>query len=349
MMKKYLLGHTPSDIEALFHDIGEPRFRAKQLIDWLYNKFEGDFSKMTTLGEKLRARLAADSTPSRLELVKVVQSSDGQTQKFLWRLHDGLSVESVLIMAPGRKTVCVSTMVGCPARCSFCASGKGGLKRPLEKDEIVAQVWHIAQKLHEEGQERVSHVVFMGMGEPLLNYEPVISAARMLIDPALFGLSQRRVSISTVGVTEGIQRFSQEDLKINLVLSLHAPNQALRERIIPFARSYPLSEILEAYDAWSKISGRDQSFEYTLLSGINDGQEHARELASLLRLRQCSVNLIPYNPIDGVNFSRPEREAIERFRSILEREKIVTTLRYTKGDDIASACGQLSLEHHVSS
>jgi 23S rRNA (adenine2503-C2)-methyltransferase len=252
-------------------------------------------------------------------------------------------VESVLILSGGRRTVCVSCQVGCPARCAFCASGKEGLKRNLSAGEIVEQVLHIDRHLKEKG-ERVCHIVFMGMGEPMENYDAVVKAIQILNAPWGLNISQRRITVSTVGVVEGIQRLAKEELKVNLVLSLHAPNQHIRKKIIPYARKYPLEEILIAMDEYSVATKRDITYEYTLLSGINDRAEHAEELARLLKGKQCTVNLIPYNPVDGLRLQRPQRDEIESFRAILEEAGINTTWRYTKGKDIAAACGQLALQ-----
>jgi 23S rRNA (adenine2503-C2)-methyltransferase len=252
-------------------------------------------------------------------------------------------VESVLICSEGRRTVCVSSQVGCPARCAFCASGKEGLKRNLTSAEIFEQVYQIDLWLFER-QEKVSHVVFMGMGEPFENYEPVVETIRLLIDPDRLALSQRRITVSTVGVVEGINRFSNEGLKTNLVLSLHAPNQRIRQKIIPYARKYSLEDILAAVGNFARITKRDVTYEYTLIRNINDSIEQAKELAALLKGQQCSVNLIPYNPIEKVRLQRPEKETIEDFREVLLSSNIVTTWRYTKGKDIAAACGQLALQ-----
>jgi 23S rRNA (adenine2503-C2)-methyltransferase len=249
-----------------------------------------------------------------------------------------------LILSGDRRTVCVSCQVGCPARCAFCASGKEGLMRNLTPAEIVEQVLHINHFLKEEC-ERVSHIVFMGMGEPMENYDSVVKAIEILNCVNGFNISQRRITVSTVGVVEGIKKLANEELfKVNLALSLHAPNQNIRKKIIPYARKYPLEEVLMAVDEYSKITKRDITYEYTLLSGINDHLQNARELADLLQGKQCTVNLIPYNPVGGLNLNRPVKEKIENFRQILDDAGINTTWRYTKGKDIAAACGQLALQ-----
>ena len=346
-MTSYLLGLTPEEITQWFKKEGEAEFRARQLVDWLYQKHEIEFSKMTNFSKDLREKLSSNWQICSMSLKKLQESDDHETIKFLWQLHDGNLVESVLIMSDQRRTVCVSSQVGCPARCAFCASGQKGLFRNLEVDEIFAQVYLINNWLEKKG-ERVSHVVYMGMGEPFRNYEAVVRSIQLLIHPEMLGLSQRRITVSTVGVIEGIQKFSEEDFKVNLVLSLHAPNQKLRQKIIPYARQYALDDILQAMFEYAKKTKRDVTFEYTLLSGINDNEEEAHELVKLLKDKQCTVNLIPYNPVQGLRLKRPDPLAVRRFREILTQGGIVNTCRYTKGDDIAAACGQLVLHEQQS-
>lgn len=319
-----------------------PPFRAKQIFEWVWKRGILETDKMTNLPKQLREKLNTALMVSPLTLVKVEASDDGETFKFLWRLRDEKLIESVLIVAPDRFTVCVSSQVGCPARCAFCASGKKGLIRNLTSSEIIAQVLHIQAYLLAQ-EKQITNIVYMGMGEPLKNYESVVASIRALIDPDKFGLSQRRITVSTVGIVEGIQRFTQEGLKVQLVLSLHAPNQTVRQKIIPFARQYQVEDILDAMEQFHEVTGRDITYEYTLLEGINDEPEHAKELVKLLKKRQCTVNLIPYNPIPGLKLKRPSHERIQAFRAILTKGGINTTCRYTKGDDILAACGQLVL------
>ena len=331
------------ELKAWMEEQGEKSFRAGQVYDWVYAKGAVNFEEMTNLSKEFRAKLSASFAFPSLKLVRRVDSEDGETTKFLWRLSDQKLVESVLIRSHDRRTVCVSCQVGCPARCAFCASGKEGLLRNLSVGEIVEQVLHIDRFLQEVG-ERVCHIVFMGMGEPMENYDAVVNAIAIFNDPAAFKISQRRITVSTVGVVEGIKKLSDEKFHVNLVLSLHAPNQHLRKKIIPYARKYPLEEILLAMDEYGRKTKRDITYEYTLLAGINDRPQHAEELVSLLRGKQCTVNLIPYNPVDGLKLKRPEAENIVEFRDILTDAKINTTWRYTKGKDIAAACGQLALQ-----
>ncbi len=338
-----ICGLTLEELKGWMEENGEKPFRAIQLFDWIYGKQALSFEAMTNLAKASRAKFAACFRFPSLKCLRVLKSEDGQTDKFLWELPDGKRVESVLILSGERRTVCVSSQVGCPARCAFCASGREGLLRNLSAAEIVEQVLHIDRILKEKG-ERVSHIVFMGMGEPMENYSAVTRAIQIFCAPEAFHISQRRITVSTVGVAEGILRLAKEELKVNLVLSLHAPNQHLRKKIVPYARRYLLEEILTAMDHYAEATKRDITYEYTLLAGINDGLEQAEELAQLVAGKQCTVNLIPYNPVDGLRLARPEKEQIEAFRAILDERGINTTWRYTKGKDIAAACGQLALQ-----
>lgn len=320
---------------------GEPSYRASQIFDWIYVKKVASFDEMVNLSKNLRAHLQEHFR--FFSLTKISEAHSKETTKYLWRLSDARRVESVLIRSFQRRTVCLSSQVGCAARCAFCASGKEGLIRSLSSGEIVEQAYQIDKELSEVG-ERVSHLVYMGMGEPLDNYESVIESIRILNSEQALNISQRRITVSTVGVIPGIRKLAEEDLSVNLVLSLHAPNQQLRKKIIPTARKYPLDEILDAMEEYANKSGRDVTYEYTLMAGLNDQPEHAEELAVLLKAKQCTVNLIPYNPVMGLKLKRPEHEAIVQFRSILEKRGLRVTWRYTKGDDIAAACGQLALQ-----
>lgn len=340
--KTSLFGMSLKEMSLAMEALGEKAFRGKQLFEWLYQKKVFSFEKMTNFSKEMRVKLENAFAPS-LKLLKTVKSEDGETEKFLWELSDGKKVESVLIYSGDRRTVCVSSQVGCPARCAFCASGRQGLFRNLSVSEIVEQVVQIDEILFQR-EERVSHVVYMGMGEPMENYESVVASIRILTSPDALAISQRRITVSTVGVIEGIHRLAKEDLKVNLVLSLHAPNQHLRKKIIPYARKYLLEEILTAMDSYAKETKRDITYEYTLLHGINDSEEEAKELATLLHKKQCTVNLIPYNPVEGLRLERPSMGRVEEFRRILQERGIETTWRYTKGDKIAAACGQLALQ-----
>lgn len=339
-----ILGFQKHELEEKMLEIGEKKFRAKQLLEWIYQKGTLDFSQMTNLSVDLQEKLTQEFPEAPLKLVKNQLSTDKQTTKLLWRLSDNLLVESVIIEAPGRVTLCVSSQVGCPARCAFCASGKNGLMRNLEASEIVGQVYYTQKLLQEEGKI-LSNIVFMGMGEPLINYDNVKQTLKILTSPEMMGFSQRRITVSTVGIPDKIRDFSKEGLKVSLVLSLHAPNQKVRKKIIPYARLYELEDLLDAMQEFSKMSKRDVTYEYILIKGINDQKEHALELAELLKGQQCTVNLIPYNPVEGLNLERPDSKQVLLFRDTLQKKRILNTCRFTKGVDIAAACGQLALQN----
>lgn len=345
---KHFCSYTLEDLKTFFKECGEKEFHAAQMVDWVYHKGILSFDEMSNLSKAMKEKLAKLLKINTLKLVKTTESDDKETFKFLWELPQGQFIESVLIMSENRRTVCVSSQVGCPAKCAFCASGKLGFFRNLTPEEIFEQVVQINAWLLKKG-ERVSHVVYMGMGEPLKNYEAVKKSIAMLCDPDLLNISERRVTVSTVGITEGIKRLTEEGPKVSLVLSLHAPNQHIRQKIIPYARKYPFEEIIDAMKNYGEKTKRDITFEYTLIEGINDHPDHALELAHLLKGVQCTVNLIPYNPIPNIRLKRPSKSTIKDFRSVLYGHRIVNTCRYTKGDDIAAACGQLSLVQTTSS
>ena len=334
--KRFLHALSHEELERWLAERQEPSYRAKQIIDWVWHHKVSCPSDMTNVGLRLREELVGSFCTQPVELVRQEESSDKETTKFLWKLHDGACVESVLIRAPGRCTVCVSSQVGCPVRCAFCASGKGGFVRDLHEAEIVGQVLAIAKT------EPISNIVYMGMGEPLRNYDAVVQSIRLLCDSA--GFSRRRITVSTVGIVENIRRLADEGTGVNLAVSLHAPTQETRCKIIPYARQYPIEDILAAADYYRSETGRDVTYEYILLSGLNDRPEDAQALGALLRNRRGSVNLIPYNPVAGLTLQRPQTMEIERFRACLDHEGIVNTCRYTKGQEIEAACGQLALK-----
>ncbi len=337
-----MLGNTLEEWQGCVEKLGLPKFRGVQIWDWVYTKGVTNFSDMTNLGVAHRQSLQERISIETLKLLTTSTSSSGDTTKFLFELSDGKLIEAVLIEAPHRYTVCVSSQVGCPVRCAFCASGKEGLIRNLSASEIVEQVYHIDRMLKAQ-EKRVSHVVYMGMGEPLENYEAVLHSIKILNDAKGLNISQRRMTVSTAGVLPGIERFTNEGLQVHLVLSLHASNQKLRQRLIPYARRYTLFDLLSAMRKFQAITRREVTYEYTLIEGVNDSPEQAKELALLLKGDLCTVNLIPYNPVEGIRWHRPEKEAIIAFRAVLEKEGINVTWRYTKGTEIDAACGQLAM------
>jgi len=338
--REQLCSLTLDELKERIKQIGEPAFRAQQIFEWIYRKGAASFDAMTNLSKEFRTRLEELFQFPAICLVDTQQSEE--TMKFLWELSDGKRVESVLIQSYDRRTVCLSSQVGCSGRCAFCASGRSGLIRSLSCGEIIEQALHIDRYLREKG-ERVCHIVYMGMGEPLENYGAVVKSIRILNDENSLHISQRRITVSTVGIVEGIHRLAKEDFKVNLALSLHAPSQQIRQKIIPFAKKYPLEEVLMAVDDYGRLTKRDITYEYTLIADVNDSLMHAAQLVSLLRGKQCTVNLIPYNPIENSRLQRPKEARITRFREILNEGGINATWRYTKGSEISAACGQLAL------
>ncbi len=316
----------------------EPSYRLKQIKRALFSDLVLSWDEVTTLPLKLKTELN-QQCPIEIR-AKTVSSRSGQTVKVVIALVDGLEIESVLMRHKGnRNTVCVSSQVGCPLACTFCLTGQMGFKRNLFYFEIVEQVLFFARFLKKDGGQNITNIVFMGMGEPFLNYESVLQAIKMLNDPEGFNLGARRISISTVGIVEGIRKLAQENLEVNLAISLHAPNDALRSKLMPINHKYPLTDILNAVDDYIEKTRRRVMFEYILIKNINDSESLAYELAELLRGKLCFVNLISYNPTGDFLASSPQK--IARFKKILEKKGIAVTQRFRFGEDIKAACGQL--------
>ncbi len=343
---KHFCSMQKDEIESWARAHGYPAFRARQLIEWVYKKFTLSFSEMTNLSKDFRSQLVQEFSFPSLSCVHEQISDDSETIKYLFQLPDGSRIEAVLIMNDEKRTLCVSSQVGCNARCAFCASGKKGLKRHLETGEIIEQVLYVERILHTRG-EKLTNIVFMGMGEPLDNYSAVSEALHILTSPFMFGLSKRRITVSTVGVVEGIYRLAEEGLGVNLVLSLHAPTQHIRKKIIPYARKHELQDVMRAMRTYAEKTKRDVTYEYILIDGINDEVEHARALAHLVKGEQCTINLIPYNPVPGLKIKRPSGQRIAAFKEALKEAEVRHTQRYTKGKDIAAACGQLALQENA--
>lgn len=339
-----LLDLDREGLEAFFAERGEKPFRARQVMQWLHHAGVAEFEAMTDLSKALRGRLAGEAVVRAPEVVLDQTSEDG-THKWLLRLDDGQCIETVFIPEADRGTLCISSQVGCALDCTFCSTARQGFNRNLTTAEIIGQLWVAKRRLQPEaGRSRViTNVVLMGMGEPLLNYDNVVRAMRIMLDDLGYGLSKRRVTLSTSGVIPAMDRL-RESIDVALAVSLHAPNDALRDRLVPLNRKYPIAELLAAcrrYVQGKHFKSR-VTFEYVMLDGVNDSPEHARELAGILQGVPAKVNLIPFNPFPGTGYRRSPPEAVERFRQILLSRGLNTITRKTRGDDIDAACGQLA-------
>ncbi|MEI7027206.1 23S rRNA (adenine(2503)-C(2))-methyltransferase RlmN [Paenibacillus sp. y28] len=324
---------------------GEPAFRAGQIFDWLYVKRVESFEEMSNLSKALRQKLMDQFEFVTLQETARYESNDG-TVKFLFELSDKNAIETVIMKHSYGNSVCVTTQVGCRIGCTFCASTLGGLKRNLSSGEIVAQVVK-AQKLLDPSGGRVSSIVIMGIGEPFENYDPVMNFLRIIIHEKGLNIGQRHITVSTSGIVPNIYRFADENTQINLAISIHAPNDTLRSKLMPVNRRFPFADLIAACKYYLEKTGRRITFEYALMGGVNDQPEHAEELADVLidMMPLCHVNLIPVNFVQERNFVRTSRDDIFNFQRILERKKINATIRREHGSDIAAACGQLRAKH----
>jgi 23S rRNA (adenine2503-C2)-methyltransferase len=341
-LKTNLLGLDAPALGRFFAGLGEKPFRARQLMHWLHQAGEHDFASMSDLAKPLREKLADAACVAAPQIVGDTLAGDG-TRKWLLKVDSGNAVEAVFIPETARGTLCVSSQAGCVLDCAFCSTGKQGFNRNLATVEIIGQLWLASRLLRLQGLERpVTNVVLMGMGEPLLNLDNVIPALRLMIDDNAYGLSRRRVTVSTAGVLPGMDRL-RDECPVALAVSLHAPNDALRDRLVPVNRKYPLRELLAACNRYLEKAPRDFiTFEYVMLDGVNDELEQARELVDIARQVRCKFNLIPFNPFPGSAFRRADPERIRRFAGVLQRAGLTVTTRKTRGDDIAAACGQLA-------
>lgn len=327
-------------LQSLLAGWGEPGYRARQLWEWLYVHLAADFEGMTNLPVSLRERLAAETTIGVPEVVDTLQSSDGETRKDLLQLDDCETVESVLMRYRERRTACISTQVGCAIGCAFCATGQMGFRRNLSSGEIVAQVLHFARDLRDEG-DRLTNVVLMGMGEPLLNYDATLTAVRRLVDPGALNLGQRHITLSTVGVVPGIKRLAGEGLQITLAVSLHAATDSLRDQLVPINRRYGLDALFQACYEYVERTGRRISFEWALIENVNDTPQQVQALAARLKGLVSHVNVIPLNPTQAFNGQPASRTTLDAFTAQLKRYHIPHTVRLRRGIDIQAGCGQL--------
>jgi len=329
---------SADELGAWLAERGEPAYRARQLRRWLSSGVS--FSEMHDLPAGLRADLEAGFRANSLEEVRRTEADRGLTTKLLYRLDGGYTVEAVIMRYARRSTLCISSQVGCPVGCPFCATGQGPFGRNLKAHEIVDQAVDAQRRLLTEGRA-LSHVVFMGMGEPLANYDAVVESVRRIADPAGLGISPRRVTISTAGLVPRIGRLAAEGLPLTLAISLHAARDELRDVLVPINRNFPLSDLIASADAFGQRTGRRVSYEWVLLAGVNDTERDARELGSLLRGRLAHVNLIPFNPVQEAPYAEPDAYSVRRFARQLRGEGLNVTVRDTRGREGDAACGQL--------
>jgi len=327
-----------AELQEWFRGHGHPAYRAAQVTRWLFARRAGHWEEMTDLGKPLRRQLASEFQLWTTEIAGHTRARDG-TEKMLLELDDGGRIECVLLRDRIRRTLCISTQVGCGMGCVFCASGLEGLQRNLTAGEMVEQMLRLQRLLRAD--ERVTHIVVMGMGEPLANIDALLAALETASGPAGLGISPRRITISTVGMPKVIRRLSVENARYRLAISLHAASDPVRARIVPTSRAVGLTAILAAADEYYQASGRRLTFEYVLLAGINDGRGHAEQLAELLAPRRALVNVIPYNPVPGLPYRAPSPQVQSQFRAVLEQSGLRVKIRHRKGDKINAACGQL--------
>ena len=339
-----LLGLDRAALEKMFDRIGEPKYRAAQFMKGLYHQYESNFDNYTTFSKILRSKMQEFSTLEVPNIVSKKTSKDG-TIKWLLQMQEGNAIETVYIPEKKRGTLCISSQIGCSLNCSFCATGAQGFNRHLTTAEIIGQVWVAAHELGQSSKNRrITNVVLMGMGEPLANYQRVLPALKIMLDDFGFGLASRRVTVSTSGMVPMIYQL-KEDIDVSLAVSLHSPIDSLRNILVPLNKKYNIEILLKACLDYVKDKKKSKiTFEYTLIKGVNDKPEHARELIKVLANVPCKINLIPFNPFPGNDYQRSLPESVETFQNICEKSRIVTTVRKTRGDDIDAACGQLAGE-----
>ena len=337
MAKTDVKSMTLEELQLFMGELGEPKFRAKQIFDWLHQKQVDTFAEMTNLSQKLRERLEQEAKIGGVEMVERLLSKEDGTRKYLFALENGSIIESVLMQYDYGNTVCVSTQAGCRMGCKFCASTLNGVERSLTPAEMLSQVYTIQKDL---GQ-RISGVVLMGSGEPLDNYDNVLRFIHLLNDPAGQNMGQRHITLSTCGLIEKMYRLAEENLQITLAVSLHAPNDEIRREIMPVAKANPMEKLLGACVDYANHTKRRITFEYAMIQGVNDSDACARELADKLRHTLCHVNLIPMNPVKERNFTKSSTDRVQRFAHLLQEHGVETTIRRRLGSDIDAACGQL--------
>lgn len=339
-----IFGLNLEKLTVLITSLGLPKFRAKQIIEWMYLKHVSSFEQMTNLPKDLREKLSREFTIERAKSWDRLDSSDGRTTKFLLQFGDGIGVETVLMRQSYGNSICVSSQAGCNMGCTFCASTLHGMARNLSTGEILAQAMFIQELLHETG-EQINNIVIMGSGEPMLNYDSVLDFIRLVHEPYCLNLGYRNITISTSGIVPGIERLAHENIPITLSISLHAPNNELRTALMPINKRYPLEEVMQAAANYAEITKRRITYEYILIDKYNDNIAQAQELCRLLKNQLANVNLIPVNPVKERNFNRPSPSRIKTFAKYLNDRHITATVRQEMGTDINAACGQLRNKH----
>lgn len=339
-----IFGLNLEKLTVLITSLGLPKFRAKQIIEWMYLKHVSSFDQMTNLPKDLREKLSCEFTIERAKSWDRLDSSDGRTTKFLLQFGDGIGVETVLMRQSYGNSICVSSQAGCNMGCTFCASTLHGMARNLSTGEILAQAMFIQELLHETG-EQINNIVIMGSGEPMLNYDSVLDFIRLVHEPYCLNLGYRNITISTSGIVPGIERLAHENIPITLSISLHAPNNELRTALMPINKRYPLEEVMQAAANYAEITKRRITYEYILIDKYNDNIAQAQELCRLLKNQLANVNLIPVNPVKERNFNRPSPSRIKTFAKYLNDRHITATVRQEMGTDINAACGQLRNKH----
>ncbi len=341
-MRPNLIGYSRDQLYGFFSELGERSYRTDQVLKWIHQRGIANFQEMTDLSKVLRNQLSERALIEGLKVAESVVSADGTT-KWLLRLTDGNCVETVFIPEGTRGTLCISSQVGCSLNCVFCATGRHGFNRNLSTAEIVSQLWFALNELKTEQEKRpITNIVMMGMGEPLLNYEQVVPALQLMLDDCSYGFSRRRVTLSTAGVVPNIDRLLA-DCPVSLAVSLHAPDDDLRDQLVPLNRKYPISQLLESCRRYANYDRRWRvTFEYIMIKNTNDSLWHARKLVNLLSDIPAKVNLIPYNQVDGLDYERPLVDDINRFRDVLLSAGVMTITRKTRGADVNAACGQLA-------
>jgi 23S rRNA (adenine2503-C2)-methyltransferase len=337
---------TLPELETRVTSAGQPPYRARQIYDWTYKRLAAGYDEMTNLPAALRHDLAAILPLPTMRPVRKIAADSGETIKTLYQTVDGQFVETVLMLYLDRATICVSCQVGCAVGCAFCATGLGGLTRNLTTGEMVQQVVDAARRARALGRT-LTNLVMMGMGEPFHNYDATMNMVAILNDPHGLGFGARRITISTSGVVPMIDKLAAEPYQVNLAISIHAPDDELRSRLVPINRRYPIADLMAAIHRYIARTGRRVSFEYALMAGINDSEQTARALAGLLRGTLCHVNVIPLNPVDVLPYERPTKADIDRFAETLRAAGVPTTVRYSRGVEIAAACGQLRAQHQA--